>query len=266
MLRASSFGHMAAAIFAKPSDLMAIIIPSPLTIYGDASGKEEDPIIAVGGVVGRVDEWLAFESKWNAVLKEFDMPYFHMREFAHSVGAYEIGWKGLEDKRKAFIDGLVKAIVPHAAYWMGCCIVRDDYLRVDAEYKLHESYYPYTICARACVELATDWRDVHYPTVPIEYIFECGDPHRGQLRDAVYLKYGVEPIFRKRDNVPLQVADFAAYEVLKLYRRLSVETDRLFETVRASFRRLWAIPAIWGQLEEANLRSWCRQANIPRRD
>src|SRR5208282_6056150 len=92
------------------------------------------------------------------------------------------------------------------------------------EYQLHEWYYPYTICARLCVEQATAWRDIHWPTVPIEYIFECGDPHRGQLRDTVYAKWGVEPIFRNRDTVPLQVADFAAYEVLKMYRRLSVET------------------------------------------
>ncbi len=111
---------------------MAIIVPSPLSLYGDASGKEDDPILAVGGFVGRTDEWLMFEPEWNAVLKQFDVPYFHMREFAHSVDAYAVGWKGKEEKRKAFIDGLVKALLPHAAYWTGACVVRDDYLRVDA--------------------------------------------------------------------------------------------------------------------------------------
>jgi len=264
--RFSAFGHMAAAIFAKPDDLMAIIVPSPLTLYGDASGKEEDPIIAVGGVVGRTYEWLKLEPEWNAVLEEFDVPYFHMREFAHSVEAYERGWKGQEKKRTAFIDALVKAIRPHAAYWMGACIVREDYLKVDADYQLHELYYPYTICAKTCVDMAAKWRDIHWPTVPIEYIFECGDPHRGQLRDAIYAVYGVEPIFRKRDNVPLQVADFVAYEILKQYRRLAVESDKLYETTRKSFRRLWGIPAQWGQFEEKDLRTLCRASNIPRRE
>lgn len=256
---------MTAAIFAKVDDPMAILVPSPLALYVDASGKEEDTILTVGGVVGRTDEWSKFEPEWNAALKEFGVPYFHMREFAHSVGVYKKGWKGKEVKRSAFVDALVKAIRPHVAYWMGACIVREDYLRVDAEYQLHEWYYPYTVCARLCVEQAIAWRDIHWPTVPLECFFECGDPHRGQLRDAVHPTWGVEPIFRNRDTVPLQVADFAAYEVLKLYRRLSVETDKLYETARKSFQRLWEVPARWGQFEEKDLRALCRVSDIPRR-
>lgn len=259
-------GYMAAAICAKPDDLMATIVPSPLTLYGDASGKEKDSILAVGGVVGRIDEWLAFEPEWNAVLNEFEVPYFHMREFAHSVEAYKTGWKEKEDKRRAFIDALVKVLLRHAGYWMGACVVRSDYLKVDTDYRLHESYHPYTLCARYCVDQATAWRDIHWPTVPIKYVFESGDPHPGQLRDAVVRAYGVEPIFRKRDNVPLQAADFAAYEVLKMYRRLTVETDRLYETARKSFRRWWEIPGKWGQMEEKDLRVLCRVANIQRRN
>ena len=73
---------------------MAIITVSPLTLYCDASGKEEDPILTVAGFVGHVDEWLKFEPAWNAVLKEFDVPYFHMREFAHSLGGYKKAGRG----------------------------------------------------------------------------------------------------------------------------------------------------------------------------
>lgn len=263
--RCSVFGHMAAALLLRPDTLMAILVPSPLVLYGDASGKEEDPILAVGGVVGRTDEWLKFEPEWNAVLKEFDVPYFHMREFAHSVDAYAVGWKGKEAKRKAFIDGLVNTIRPHAAYWMGACVVRDDYLRVDADYQLHEILYPYTLCAMTCVDHADNWRDIHWPTVLIEYIFECGDPHRGQLMDAVRAKTGSDPIFRKRNTLPLQVADFAAYEVRHIYNRLVVETDQLYQKARGSFKRLWEIPTRWGQFEEKDLRVLCRLHNIPRR-
>lgn len=263
--RYSAFGHMAAALFLKPDDLMALLVPSPLALYGDASGKEEDPILSVGGLVGRTDEWLKFEPEWNAVLNEFGVPYFHMREFAHSVDAYAVGWKGKEAKRKAFIDGLVKALAPHAAYWMGACVVRADYLKVDAEYELHEYVYPYTLCAKFCVDQANLWRDIHWPTIPVEYVFECGDPHRGQLKDQVHSSTGADPIFRNRKTVPLQAADFAAYEVLKLYRRLAVEMDKSFEKCRESFKRLWEISAKWGQFEERDLRILCRTHDVARR-
>ena len=245
---------------------MAIIIPSPLALYGDASGKEEDPIIAVGGAIARTDEWLKFEPEWNAVLEEFCVPYFHMREFAHSIEAYKVGWKKNEIKRKAFIDALVKVIVPHVSYWMGACVLRSDYEKVDADYKLHEQYYPYTFCAMSCVDQAVMWRNVHWPTIDMECFFECGDPHRGQLTDAVHAKFGMDPTFRHRDTVPLQVADFAAYEVRYIYNQLSVSNDIVaYRKARGSFKRLWEIPAKWGQFEESGLRVFCRMNDIPRR-
>jgi len=245
---------------------MAIIVPSPIALYGDASGKEEDPIIAVGGVIARTDEWLKFEPKWNAVLKEFGVPYFHMREFAHSVEAYKVGWKKNEIKRKAFVDALVKVIIPHVSYWMVACVLRSDYQKVDADYQLHERYYPYTLCAMPCVDQAVAWRDAHWPTVDMEFFFECGDPHRGQLTNAVHARTGIDPIFRSRKTVPLQVADFAAYEVRYIYNQLSVSRDILaYKQARGSFKRLWEIPAKWGQYEESNLRVLCRVQDIPRR-
>lgn len=259
--RFSRFAHLSAGLFLEAAHLVAIIVPSPLSLYCDASGKEEDELLAVAGFVGRVDEWLKFETEWKAVLDEFKVPYFHMREFAHSVGPFE-HWKGREARRIAFIDALIAALAPHASYWMGACILRSDYMRANADWKLSEGLAPYTICAKFCVDQTNDWRDIHWPTIPVEYFFECGDPHKGQLMERVRAATGVDPIFRNRDTVPLQAADFAAWEILKAYRRLVVETDSLYESCRKSFRRLFAIPGKWGQFEEHGLRELCRVSGI----
>jgi hypothetical protein len=257
---------MVAALFLKPDDPVAIIVPSPLSLYCDASGKENDtPILAVAGFVGRTDEWLKFERGWNAVLEEFQVPYFHMREFTQSIGVYEKGWKGQESKRIAFIDGLVKALVPRAAYWIGACVGRDDYSKVDADYEFHEYAHPYTLCAKTCVEMTNTWRDRMWPTVSVEYVFECGDPHRGQLMDRVCEETGETPIFRNRDTVPLQAADFAAWELLKIHKQILVDVDNLFKKCRESFKRLSDIPNKWGHFREEDLRAWCRMEDIPKR-
>ncbi len=62
-----------------------------LTLYCDASGKERDPILVVGGFVASVDSWLQFDDTWNVSLADFGIQYFHMKEFAHSTGQFK-GW------------------------------------------------------------------------------------------------------------------------------------------------------------------------------
>jgi hypothetical protein len=39
---------------------------------------------------------------WRILLLLHDVPYFHMREFAHSVGPLT-GWKAYENKRATFL-------------------------------------------------------------------------------------------------------------------------------------------------------------------
>ena len=62
------------------------------TCYWDESGldpgtearsKSKSPILLVGGYLAHDDEWGVFISRWDILLEEFQIPYFHMAEFAN---------------------------------------------------------------------------------------------------------------------------------------------------------------------------------------
>jgi len=238
-----------------------------ISLYCDASGKDSSDGIAVGGFVSTADEWREFDRKWRIALDENELEYFRMAEFAHSTDQFEHGWKGDEQKRRNFLNRLLLIIREHAKYWMAACVLKRDYNRVDADYELHERTYPFTLCAKACVDGANAWYHANHREDGIEYIFEFGDDHFDQLKQMVEKELGIVPIERrKRDATPCQAADFAAYEILKAYRLLELETDKLFERYRESFKLLHAIPAKWGQFEEKDIRVLCRVFDYPDRN
>ncbi|MBZ5704004.1 MAG: hypothetical protein LAN63_01485 [Acidobacteriia bacterium] len=95
--------------------------------------------------------------------------------------------------------------------------------------------------------------------------FEEGDVGAGQLSDFVNANTGHRPSFRKKALPPLQAADFAAYEVLKVYKAILVDTDKMFEKIRAPLRRLHEINNFWAQFRQEDLRVLCRTHDVERR-
>lgn len=262
-LKYSAFEHLRRALFRGDNDLIAMLA---LTLYCDASGKEDSTIMSVGGFVGEVDAWNHFNIEWNAVLAEFGLKYFRMSEFAHSVGQFAHGWKGHEKKRRTFLQRLLSIILAHTKFWVGVCLLLSDYQRVDKDWQLHEWAHPYPLCAKGAVDAAMKWYNAHDYKCPIEYVFEEGDDHPGQLVELVRKETGKSLNFRKKlEASPLQAADFAAYETMKAYRRLSGEMDLLFEGFRKSFLSIGTMPVIFGQFEEKDLRVLCRLYDVPRR-
>ncbi len=60
--------------------------------YIDDSGSPSDPnhtYITMAGYSCAVQEWNRFEKKWGEILKVFNIPYLHMREFAKPNSIYE---------------------------------------------------------------------------------------------------------------------------------------------------------------------------------
>lgn len=236
------------------------------SLYCDASGRDQTDLLAVSGFVASADKWLSFTKQWHLTLKEFDVKYFHMKEFAHSVGQFD-GWKNDESKRQEFLVRVKDVIERHVQYWVGAVLIKADYLKVDSDYQLHEHLSPFPLCGFICVEAVERWRKAHnLLDSSIEYIFERGDQHRGQLMDAVERVTGTVPIFRdKLKYSPLQVADYAAFEMYSAYKQYRVDTHKLFERIRVSFGLLANIPHHFGDFTEQRLRVFCRVREIPRR-
>jgi hypothetical protein len=242
----------------------ALLVPNErlfamLSVYCDAAGKEQQALVAVGGMVSTAEQWRVFDCDWRRVLREFGLEYFRMSEFAHSIGQFRTGWKNKESKRRALLDQLITVIADNVRFWTGVCVLISDFDKVDADYELHERMYPYTLCAKGCVHQAITWYNAHHREDGIEFVFEDGDEHFPQMRQEIVKETGIIPIERKkRDATPCQAADFAAYEVLKAYRLLRIDTQKLFERYRTSFARLNALASRWGQYGEKEIRVLCR--------
>ena len=73
--------------------------------YMDETGHSSDESQNFNGMAGLLAqdaEWTRLEKKWKVTLKQFQIPFFHMKDFAHFRGHFE-GWK--EDKRQRLLGG-----------------------------------------------------------------------------------------------------------------------------------------------------------------
>ena len=215
--------------------------------------------------MAEVEAWSRFTPAWNAILSEFGLQYFRMSEFAHSVSQFKTGWKNNESKRRALLNRLIPLILDTAKFWAGICVSLEDYQRADADWELHENAEPYPLCGRGVVDATKKWYDAHHYDCPLENIFEDGDENQGQLIKLVKDATGESPVFIKKQLAPLQAADFAAYETMKAYSKLSGPVDQVFDKLRACFLPLFKLPVQFGQFEEHNLRVLCRVFDFPRR-
>src|SRR3989442_1575061 len=154
------------------------------------------------------------------------------QDCAQSRGPYE-SWKGKEGQRKNFLRMLTEIIALHVDYGMATHIYYETFAKVNETYLLGEAVgNPYSLAGRDCTVIARRWVNKNKSAeVPVEYVFEEGDEGKGLL-DKLMLRDGYpHPIFRpSRDRVmadrdgnrcevkgllPLQAADFAAYELRK---------------------------------------------------
>ncbi len=244
---------------------MAIIRPDPLTLYCDASGKETDPVLVVAGAISTVERWLNFGSEWTQALHDNGLDYFRMSEFAHSSGQFKDGWKNDERRRQELLRRLVGIAAKYVQCWIGVALFRSDYDKADAIYQVHEFLQPYPLCNINCVELALEWaRTQKLDYLPIEFVFEAGDEHWGQFHQRMMGDYKQAPIPRtKQQATPLQLADFAAYEIRKAYQ---VAEDAEIIRFRNSLGLLVVnIPHRWGQITELGIRMLMNMRGIARR-
>jgi len=101
------------ALLLGPDDLMLIVKPDPPRLYCDRSGQP--PYTAVAGAIATVSKWRSFDEQWTRALKDEGLEYFHMSDFAQSVGQFAVGWKNNEKRRRAFLLRLAKIMVDHIA-------------------------------------------------------------------------------------------------------------------------------------------------------
>lgn len=201
--------------------------------YFDESGKENDPqfadsAVAVAGYVTTVDSWIEIEAKWRAVLSQFGTPYLHTKEFAHSEqGSPFETWKDDEQRREAFITSLARIVRDSDLFGVGAVIRLPDLRQFNRDVNLDLQAYPIGIYA-CLIELSKA-----FPDTRIETIWDKVDNHSKHVTiarsyadsDKYHIGCGakieimpLEKCWSFRDFPGLQIADFAAYELLKSHR------------------------------------------------
>ncbi|MGA9860593.1 MAG: hypothetical protein WBQ19_00665 [Terriglobales bacterium] len=201
----------------------------------DESYDERFRMTFVCGWVATAEQWQEFEYGWKLLLAKYGVPYFHMREYAHSVGPFA-KWKGKEGTRRAFMRGAAQIIVDTIQRGFVCCVSDETFEECDRVYELRSKFRsPYALAGRTCANLVVEWGSTPttFPRKDIEYVFEDGAPDKGGLIDAMKIVPRLPaPVFQPgRDQRPsrksptgkpgvvqLQAADYLAYELSKFAR------------------------------------------------
>lgn len=247
------------------------------TAYYDASGAQHftKGALAVVGLASYESHWMRFERDWQAVLTKFRVPYFHMKEFAHSTGPY-VSWRGKEEMRAAYMAALIAALKRNVSKAFCAGVYMPDFHRVDEEYMLSEAWgngHPdsgaYAQCAHTCMSLVEDWMETRHPRDPIHHVFERGDSGLGAfLHGMPVVGHEIPPsvsVVPKADKSgkrvrQLEGVDLIAWEFRNLY---GMAVPGLPVNIRRSLVELVRhIPHEEGCLDEKSLRQLCRDSEV----
>ena len=189
----------------------------------DASGSEDSAVFVVAGFVAPESAWKDFRREWQDRLDRDSLPYFHMREYAHSVGPWK-SWKGDERRRRTLYCDLMSIIAGTVSLKVGSVIAISRLKRIPQDLRDHFHFGKYSLAARTVAADIRRWASRERITTPIEMVFEDGDKGKGDLLAVLENDQLPAPRFRgKVDRVtatgaapgylPLQAADIIAYEI-----------------------------------------------------
>jgi hypothetical protein len=218
------------------------------TAYYDASGQQSDRggALIVAGVVATVQKHEKFWTAWRKALIEAGVPHFHMKEFAHSRGAYA-DWKGKEIQRVAFLKRLIAVMKRHLnksfSVWLPIAEFKEINTRVDFPDALKE---PFSFCATRCRLNVEKWLAKRYPGHRLAHVFEAGDAGLGPFVEMTTRVWKVPvTVFPKVDPESgerlhqFEAADFLAWERHDFYGDvLAGERRRLRESFLAMHKHL----------------------------
>ncbi|MFL6351555.1 MAG: hypothetical protein ACJ74Z_06870 [Bryobacteraceae bacterium] len=226
-----------------------------LTVCYDGAGKDtpEHKVLAVAGFASFAGMWTEFTQKWEARLKEDELPYFHAGKFAHSTGPFSEGWKDDESRRQALASDLMSIIRECGLRKFDSMIRLEDFRYSIDKHADELKNWPllevFAVTAMRAVEAFQAYARREGITRNIRYVFDKGDPE-DQLR-TLFREYGfAEPDFtwskpntdRKGFShdpfVGLQAAGWVTYEYYLDAARMLYSTP----TDRWAFQEFESIP------------------------
>jgi hypothetical protein len=227
----------------------------------------------VAGYISSIDQWAQWEIDWRLTLAEFDVPYFHMKEFISRKKAFKHPKWESENYRTIFLSKLIAITKQWAVASVGSSIKQRTFDFQNEFFELDPRYNPYVVCARDCAMHAKKFiRNDYQSDRPITYIFDQGDQGAGLLMREMEASALPSPVFRRsrpnpqldKDDPPviqLQACDLVAWEI-----RRGARDHSLGKKLRKSLQSIGSIPhRKWMDYRESDLVRFISLANIPLR-
>jgi hypothetical protein len=199
--------------------------------YFDESGHPDDSnFLVVAGCVADLDQWVHLEREWCQALSPLDplsAPGFHFAECRDDALKMRLAQIICRRVEKSFAT-----VVP-----------LDQYRVMNRKYIVAEALgYPYPLGARWCIGAVQDWAEYHSEPTPIEFVFEDGAKHKGQIEWLAERDRFPLPIYKKKSECrTLQVADLLAGEIRRVLDA-SLKTGSLLELLESA-------PHSWGIMD-----------------
>jgi len=194
-----------------------------LRAYLDESGTHAGSrIVAIGGFVGSAGTWQKLEGEWAAALAVFDgadLEAFHAtdcengnREFEHIP----------IELRIALAQKLAKAISGLGLFGVWCAVIADDWNATDFDAQFSKEFpHPFYLCFATVAQKLARWTALRTDEARMAVVYaehqEFG-ANAERLWDAYSRNKRVAHLSSfstasPRDCLPLQAADFLAYEM-----------------------------------------------------
>jgi hypothetical protein len=215
---------------------------SMFTAYFDESDSGDASVVA--GFIGEAPQLNHFNNReWKQLLESENLGYFHMKEFAHSTNEFR-DWKGDEARRRNFLARIIGILSRRARIIIGVLIDRSAYKQACYRSNGFASFYvnEYTAAGFMSLLKCANWAEKRGVTEPIDFVFDNGNPKRPDFQRAFDLckstpsadacHFGSLTFADDKMILPLQAADFIAYEICKVYTDMKYDKRRFRESMR----------------------------------
>lgn len=204
----------------------------------DASGHESDQrYLVVAGFVSSQEHWSEFSRRWTERLRKDRIKLFHAAACENNTNEFW-GWKDKTKEKLKLKEDLIE-IIHSCTYRMFVSTIEIETLgKLSRGNRQHYGLRAYSLAGRTCAARVREWAlSFNSRSVP-ELVFEEGDVGTKELEVRLLEDGFARPGFRpKKDKqtkdgqivegfIPLQAADFLAYEVFLAFKTLS---DRRWE-------------------------------------
>lgn len=198
-----------------------------LRAYFDDSGDEENQQIVASslcGYIGKLEDWQYFEKEWQAILKKHDVPYLHMKEFAH-FRKHFAKYKKDSDGRIKLLKDLIKVIHDSQLNGIVSGVDLNDLRDFNKGNKTGNPIIAYSLNLYTCIwiinnrwpktiiEMFLDKTNDIYNKISIAKNYAKLDKH--YPNDDYIQFHPINKHLSFKDILPLQAADLLAWETRK---------------------------------------------------